>query len=384
MWPDIIGQERAQRLLSQSIRDERVAHAYCMWGPEAVSAEALAIAFARAVNCLTPTISENAVVPCMNCRSCKQMHTLQHPNVQLVFALPTGKTGSGDDSPASRLSEDQLAQVQEEIARKAENPYHRISLEGASAIRIGTVRDVKKSVQLAQSQGGRRVFILLQAELMTMEAANALLKTLEEPQDNVTLILCTERKEMLPQTILSRCQQVQLEPLSDEIIADALQRTYHVEPAAARITASLAHGSIRRALDIQESSLLATRDEIVQMLRTALKSGTYRIELLNAIDELVGNSDRAAARTVLSLLLVWLRDAYALHAGADASVLVNQDMTVVLTKFAQAYGSRDLPAAMAVIEETIRGLHGNAQIHLSMLTAMLSLRRIFAQPSAAS
>jgi hypothetical protein len=56
----------------------------------------------------------------------------------------------------------------------------------------------------------------------------------------------------------------------------------------------------------------------------------------------------------------------------------------VLTKFAQAYGSRDLPAAMAVIEETIRGLHGNAQIHLSMLTAMLSLRRIFAQPSAAS
>ena len=383
MWQDIIGQERAQRLLAQSIRDGRVAHAYCLWGPEAVSAEALAIAFARTVNCLSPHIADTAVLPCMTCRSCKQMQNLQHPNLQLVFALPTGKSGSSDDSPASRLSEDQLGLVQDEIARKAENPYHRISLEGASAIRIGTVRDIKKSVQLSQSQGGRRVFILFQAELMTMEAANALLKTLEEPQENVTLILCTERREMLPQTILSRCQQVQLEPLSDDVIAEALERTYHVEASVARITASLAHGSIRRALDIRESNLLATRDEIVHLLRTALKGGAFRIDLLTAIDELVGTSDRSNARTVLSLLLVWLRDAYALHAGAEDSVIVNRDMLPTLTKFAQAYGSRDIPAALTVLEDTMRALHGNAQIHLSMLTAMLSLRRIFLQPAPA-
>ncbi|MFM8437570.1 MAG: ATP-binding protein [Candidatus Kapaibacterium sp.] len=384
MWSEIIGQERAQRLLAQSMRDGRVAHAYCLWGPEAVAAEALAIAFARAVNCRTPTVTDSAVVPCMECRSCRQMQNLQHPNLHLVFALPTGKSGSSDDSPASRLSEDQLAMVQEEIARKAENPYHRILLEGATTIRIGTIRDIKKSVQLSQSQEGRRVFILFQAELMTMEAANALLKTLEEPQDNITLILCTERKELLPQTILSRCQQVQLEPLSDDIIAQALERSYHVDAPSARITASLAHGSIRRALDIRESNLLATRDEIVHLLRTALKGGAYRIELLNAIDELVGGSDRATARTVLSLLLVWLRDAYALHAGAEESVIVNRDMLPTLTKFAQAYGSRDLPAALVALEDTMRALQGNAHVHVSMLTAMLTLRRIFLQSAAPS
>ncbi|MFM8473750.1 MAG: ATP-binding protein, partial [Candidatus Kapaibacterium sp.] len=332
----------------------------------------------------TPTVTDSAVVPCMECRSCRQMQNLQHPNLHLVFALPTGKSGSSDDSPASRLSEDQLALVQEEIARKAENPYHRIVLEGANTIRIGTIRDIKKSVQLSQSQEGRRVFILFQAELMTMEAANALLKTLEEPQDNITLILCTERKELLPQTILSRCQQVQLEPLSDDIIAQALERSYHVDAPSARITASLAHGSIRRALDIRESNLLATRDEIVHLLRTALKGGAYRIELLNAIDELVGGSDRATARTVLSLLLVWLRDAYALHAGAEESVIVNRDMLPTLTKFAQAYGSRDLPAALVALEDTMRALQGNAHVHVSMLTAMLTLRRIFLQSAAPS
>jgi hypothetical protein len=114
-----------------------------------------------------------------------------------------------------------------------------------------------------------------------------------------------------------------------------------------------------------------------------LKGGAFRIDLLTAIDELVGTSDRSNARTVLSLLLVWLRDAYALHAGAEDSVIVNRDMLPTLTKFAQAYGSRDIPAALAVLEDTMRALHGNAQIHLSMLTAMLSLRRIFLQPAPA-
>ena len=141
MWSNIIGQKRSVLLLRHAMHEQRVAHAYCFFGPEAVACEALALAFAQALNCAKP-VDES---PCGTCKSCVQMNALQHPNVQLIFALPTGKVGNADDSPISHLSDDQLALVHEEIARKSENLYHRISLDGATAIRINTIREIGRA-----------------------------------------------------------------------------------------------------------------------------------------------------------------------------------------------------------------------------------------------
>ncbi len=378
MWNAVIGQERAKDNLQRAILKDRVAHAYCFWGPEGVGKDALAIEFARCLNCEQPLRGTNSIDACGECRSCKQAEHLQHPNIKLVFALPAGKgSGSDEENAAAKLSEDQLAILQEQIQLKSENPYFNIALPNATQIRIALIREIKKSVQLSQSQHGHRVIIFCEADQMTNEAANAFLKTLEEPQPGVTMILCTSRKDQLPQTILSRCQQVQFDALADDQICKALVERVGMDEQGARLSASLAQGSYSAAMNLANHDTRALRNAIVDLLRSAMRGGNYRIDIMSKLDELSADADKAELEKMLVLLLVWMRDAMMVLHGASAEQIINQDQFETIQKFVTAYGTRDYAAAIDRIEECVRNIRGNGQVHLNLVTMVLSLRQLF-------
>ncbi|MBL7999882.1 MAG: AAA family ATPase, partial [Candidatus Kapabacteria bacterium] len=371
-------QERVQSILMRAILSQRIAHAYCFWGNEGIGKDAVAIAFAKTVNCFSPVVSETSISPCGLCKSCTQMSHLQHPNLSMVFSLPTGKSGaSDDDSPLLRLSDDQIAVIQEQIARKAENPYHNISIPQATQIKIASVRDVKKTIGLSQSQGGRRVVIISEADTMTTEAANAFLKTLEEPNANVTLIITTSRKDMVPQTILSRCQQIHFAPLSDIQIADALMKREGIEPQQAALISSLAQGSYSEACALLGSDTQTMRNDVVELLRAALKNSGYRLDVSHKIEDANKRYERTDIEKMLSLLLVWLRDAMTLTSSPDSHI-INADQREILAKFSSVFGKRDYPAALSLVEQTIASLRQNAQVTLSLTSMLIGLRRVFA------
>ena len=133
-----------------------------------------------------------------------------------------------------------------------------------------------------------------------------------------------------------------------------------------------------------DSDVRELREDIINLLRIAFRGGPYRVDMMNALDEMLKDLDRSAVRHLLSLLLTWLRDAFLLANGGSADLIVNKDVVSVLSKFSQAYASRDFPRAMSSVEDAIRALHGNAQIHITVLTTMLSLRRIFLSPQPVS
>ncbi len=378
MWSTVLGQERAKDNLQRALLSGRVAHAYCFWGPEGVGKDAMALELAKCLNCEAPLRSADTIEACGTCRSCLQFSHLQHPNLKLIFALPAGKgSGSDDDSAIGKFSEEQLAQLQEQIQLKAENPYHNVSMANASQIRIASIRELKKSVQLSQSQGGHRVIVFFEAEQMTMEAANAFLKTLEEPQPRVTMILCSSRKDMLPQTILSRCQQIQFDPLSDDDIRAALVERVGMSEQNARLCASLSQGSYSTAMSLQDDDTQQLRNDIVDLLRSAMRGGNYRVDILGKLDALTQNADKGDMERMLSLLMIWIRDAMLIQSGASDVHLINQDQSEILKKFVGAYAQRDYHAALERIEECIRNIRGNGQIHLNLVTLVLSLRQIF-------
>ncbi len=378
MWSSLIGQHRAKDNLQRALVGGRVAHAYCFWGPAGVGKEAAALELARCLNCEHPKVSEASYEACGECKSCKQCEHLQHPNLRLVFALPAGKgSGADDDSPIGRFNDDQLAELQEHMQLKAEQPYHSIRLNGATQIRIASVRDIKKSVQMSQAQRGHRVVILCDAERMTTEAANAFLKTLEEPGSGVTFILCSSRKEQLPQTILSRCQQIQFDSLSDADIRQALMDREELSEQQARLCASLAQGSYSQALSVMSSDTQSQRNEVVNLLRAAMRGGNYRSDILSSLDELTADADRSDVEQMLNVLLLWLRDAMMVQFGAEMESIINIDQYEILSKFVAAYPGRDYAAAITLIEEAIRNIRGNGQIHLNLVSLMLGLRTVF-------
>ncbi len=208
-WNRLIGLGREKKVLQRAIISNRVHHAYLFHGIDGIGKRGIAFEFAKALNCRNPKVVSDEFYSCDECDSCRQMDNLSHPNLHLVYSFPTGKsTDSKSDSPIARLNEAQVEELQSQLMLFSENPYHTITLQGANTIKIDQIREVKKKTSLTSATRGKNVIIIMNADEMTTEAANAFLKTLEEPQENTIIILTTSRRDQLPQTILSRTQQL--------------------------------------------------------------------------------------------------------------------------------------------------------------------------------
>ncbi len=388
-WSRVIAQEHAKEILISTIRARRIGHAYCFWGPEGVGKDALALEFARVLNCLSPLQSADSIEACNQCQSCRRMDTLQHPNVRLIFSLPAAsKTSATDDeSPLLRLSDDQIALIQEQLTLKAHNPYHNISIPNATQIRIASIRDVRRSLQLATPiDHGWQVVIISEADAMTTEAANAFLKTLEEPHPRTTLILTSSRRDLLPETIRSRCQNIHCSALSEADIAAALIQREGVQPERARIIASLAQGSYARALELAHSTADedTVADVMLTFLRTTLKPSRYRTELYGMIDKHFSTADRPKLGYYLRTLLTWLHDAQRIRmvgVAADRYLVFQHGAAqTALRRFVESYPAAHLEKAISAVEDAITAIESNAQLPLTMYTLAIRLRRSILSP----
>ena len=145
-WNQIIGNDRVKIILQKAIAENRISHSYLLTGIEGIGKEAIAIQFAKTVNCLKPIIKKNSADSCDNCDSCKRFNDLSHQNFEMIFSLPTGKSAdSKNDSPLSKLSDEQLNNVISEIQKKAKNNYHKISIPNANQIKVNAIEKLNEN-----------------------------------------------------------------------------------------------------------------------------------------------------------------------------------------------------------------------------------------------
>lgn len=366
MWHRVIGQERVKRILAAAMNSARLPHAYVFIGNEGVGKDAMAIELARVLHCNQRQGDE----ACGECPACSKIGLLQHPDVRLITALPVGKDEESDDGPLDRLSAADIEIIQEQYKRKAENPYHRITIPKATVIKINSVRDIRRESAMSTLYQGKRVFIISNAEEMGDEAANTLLKTLEEPPGDTLLILTAARPEMMLQTILSRCQPVRFEPLTEEDIASALAEREGVERSKALLVARLANGSYTRARELLDADLAALRNDVVAFVRNCLANNI--VNLSQHIEKLSAEKDREFIVRYLLLMLMWFRDAFALLRGGE---VINLDQQEDLKKFTARFPNANLNEVMASVEHCISLIHKNGYIPLALIQLAVKLKR---------
>lgn len=377
-WKKIIGQNRVKNLLQKAIIENKISHAYCFWGQEGIGKDALAIEFARVVNCHSPKRTETGIEACEICHSCKSSLTLQHRNIHIIFSMPTGKSGeTKKDSVLEKLTEDQVEEYYEQIKLKSENPYHKISMSNANQIRIASIRELKRKLVLTSSGEGRVCVIVSRADEMTTEAANAFLKTLEEPHENVTIIITTSRQDVILPTILSRCQQVRCEPLSDSDISGALLERNNIAKQDALLISAFAQGSYTRAVEFLGEAMQETRENAIEFLRSMLKKKVYRVEVASHIEQLTKKHDRRETELILSMLLIWIRDVSILSKTGKNDKLINIDKYEILQKFTSGYSGRNLVKVSEVLEKSINQIRRNVAPQLVLMRTVLDLRRLF-------
>jgi DNA polymerase-3 subunit delta' len=364
MWPRVIGQEPVKKLLLTALHSDRLPHAYLFVGNDGVGKDAMAIEFARVLHC-----ERGEDEPCNECSACAKSLTLQHPDIKLVVALPVGKGEKSDDPPLEKLSATEIQAVQEQYRFKAENPYHRIAIPKATVIKINSIRDIRRESAMSTYGKHKRVIIISRADEMGDAAANTLLKTLEEPSGNTMLILTTAHRSALLPTILSRCQVVQFNPLTERDLASALVERNGVESTQATMVARLANGSYTKACELLQDDVSEQRQRVVAFVRTVLASNIMAIT--EAVDDVCSTKDREVIVRFLQLLLIWFRDALVLRSGGP---VINMDQMDDLRKFISRFPDADLHAILGAIERAVSLVERNVYINVVMLQLIAQVR----------
>src|SRR5712692_5458014 len=239
-FEDLAGQEHVTRTLQNALRGGRVAHAYLFSGPRGTGKTSAARLLARALNCERGPTPQ----PCGECVACREIRDGISPTV--------------------------------------------VEIDAASSRGIDEVRDLRQRVMTVPSQvGARKVFIVDEVHMLTTEACNALLKTLEEPPAHVLFILATTDAQKLPATILSRCQRFEFRRGSVSLIGERIKYVaesegYTLEPEAVRLIARASGGSWRDAISLLEQAL-SFGDTTVTAATVAAILGAVEEEALFAL-----------------------------------------------------------------------------------------------------
>lgn len=377
-WNKIVGHERTKRILQNSIVENRLSHAYCFTGIEGIGKDALAIQFAKVTNCNNPVVEGKNIDSCDVCSSCKAFDNLSHPNIELIFSLPAGKSGeTKGDSAYDKMTAEQIELIKDEIEHKALNPYLPIQIPNATQIKIASVRDVKSKLSMSSYNGKRRFVIVLKADEMNTEAANAFLKTLEEPHESITIIMITSKPEAMIQTIMSRCQQIIIQPLDDNHIIRKLIFDNEISEIDARIASRFAQGSYLKALDYVSPENRQLRNQIVDILRTALKKTKFREDFVKKVEDFAKSKDKNHISRSLQMLMFWLNDVNSIKNGATPDQIINLDDKDTIVKFNAAFGAKRIDFAINEIERGIQLIFRNVNQNTAIITIFLKLRQIF-------
>lgn len=346
-FEDVIGHARAVATLTAAVRGGRVHHAWLFSGPEGVGKERVALRFAQALSCE----ADPALRPCGGCAACRRIEAGTHPDV--LFLMPEAE------------------RVERRLLSKAE-----LDRAPSRDLRIADVREMERRVRLPAYEGGTKVVVITPAERMNVAAQNALLKTLEEPPSGTVLVLVTAAEGLLLPTVRSRCLRVPFAPLPVEVVAERVGAELGVDPGDARILATLAGGSLGRALALDPETIAARRDLVARLRALSPGDGAG----LTAFAEGFA-SDRDEAERNLDLVALWYRDVLALQAGADAGLVANADLVDEAAADASRLAPRELLRRLEGVEEARRAIAFNVTPRLAVEALVAAFRAPAGRPA---
>lgn len=355
MWDkNIIGQERVKDILKNIFRNGKISHSYIFYGIEGAGKDAVAIEFAKLLNCDSPLNGNEA---CDICKSCIETDSFRFPLFKFITALPTGKSESDEDTnPLEKLENEDFEIYREELDFKVKDKYHKITIPRANEIRISSIRQIKKEIYFTGKSGKKKIFLISEADRMNQQSANSLLKILEEPPGDSVIILTTSRLNSLLPTITGRCQKIRFDIIGKSNIKKYIKKNFgNKTDAEAEFLAELSGGSITKCNDILEKNFIELREKVLDML-SSLLTNQY-LKLSNDIDFIAGKKNKERVKQFLALLVIWFRDILNKSGGSD-ELIINKDKSDRISKFVANFDSRNYKIINA-IEDAVKDVDSN-------------------------
>ena len=324
-FTDIIGQEQLKEHLQNAIATKKVSHAYIINGERSSGKEFIARIFAMALQC-----ERGEIEPCGECHSCKQALSNNQPDIVYV------------------------------------------SHEKPNTISVDDIRDqVNNTVMIKPYQGPYKVYIIDRAELMTAQAQNALLKTIEEPPEYAVIILLTENAEVLLPTINSRCVMLKLRNIRNTLIKKYLMERLEVPDYKADVCTAFAQGNMGRAI------MLAHSEHFNEIKDEALKLLKYIREM--EFSEVVAAVNNVTAYKLeitdyFDIIMIWYRDVLLYKATKEIDKIVFKDQIKYIKEQAKTSSYEGIQNIIAGLEKAKSRLRANVNFELVMELLFLTIK----------
>ncbi len=324
-FTDIIGQEQLKEHLQNAIATKKVSHAYIINGERSSGKEFIARIFAMALQC-----EKGAIEPCGECHSCKQALSSNQPDIVYV----------SHEKPNTIGVEDIRAQINGDIAIK---PY----------------------------SSPRKIYIMNEGEKMTVQAQNALLKTLEEPPEYAVILILTTHVEALLPTILSRCVALNMKPVSDALVKKYLMEELAVPDYKANICVAFARGNIGKA------KLLASSEEFEKVKDEAITLVKYINdmevnEIVKAIKKIT--EYKFDVNDYLDILSAWYRDVLLFKATKDVNSLIFKEEIQQIMRVSDRSTYEGIETIVNALQQAKRRLEANVNFDLTMELLLLTIK----------
>ena len=321
---DIYGHEKQIVILKQALAQHRVGHSYLFSGIDAAGKKTLALEFAKVVNCEKADEIHDS---CGKCPACLKINRHNHPDIFFI---------------------------------EAEGQF----------IRINAIRDIQEQMTFKPMEGRRRVFVIDNADKMNDQAANALLKTLEEPSPANILILVTAKPYTLPSTIISRCRHMRFNPLSIDTVAKFLIERMNMEKKKALLLAGLSGGSIGQALELNKDDVIAYRTETLKLLANTKKSEPLSLLTFASFF----GQDKRGIKQGFNILKTCFRDALVYKETNNDQMLINQDNSSFIASLALRLSGEQILRNIALVEKAAETIEQNVNKSLTLETMAFKLQ----------
>jgi DNA polymerase III subunit delta' len=322
-FKDVIGQEKAIQILRNIINNKRINHAYLFTGKEGVGKKTLAFEFAKALNC--QHVEGDS---CNNCIVCKKIDHFNHPDVRFV-----------DFEEESNL------------------------------IKIEQIRELQRDISYKPYESQWKIYIIDHAEWMTQEAANSLLKTLEEPPVYSIIILLAEETDKILTTVISRCQKINLGDISREKLKEYLLKNSS-ERERVELISRLANGSMGRAIELlNNNEFLNIRQELFNFLLDLPSTDTLNI--FNNVNKLVDLLN--SGFPLFDLLISWYHDII-IYKHRNSDELINYDYQQGIKSQFKIYTIEELISIIRLLNNISFYINHNVRKDLALQVMLLKIR----------